>query len=78
MKHGPRDGFIVLIDLKGTGLGHLTRASLKSIKAVFNFIQECAPLKIKAVHVINVVPFIGMILALCKPFMKSDLFQKVR
>lgn len=78
LKHGPRDGIIALIDLKGTGLGHLTRPSIASIRSVFKLIQECAPLKIKTVHVINVVPFIGMMIAIAKPFMRSELFQKVR
>ena len=78
INQGPRDGIIALIDLKGTGLGHLTKASMRSIRLVFKLLQECAPLKIKEVHIINVVPFIGMIMALTKPFMKSDFFQKVR
>ena len=78
LKHGPRDGIVALIDLKGTGLGHLTRPSLKSIRLVFKLVQDCLPVNIKTVHIINVVPFIGMIMTIIKPFLRSDLFQKVR
>lgn len=78
MTQGPRDGFIILIDLKGTGLGHLSRPSIRSVQLVMKLIQECAPLNIKVIHLLNVVPFIGMLIAIVKPFIRMELFQKVR
>lgn len=68
----------MLVDLKGTGLGHLACPSIKSIQMALKLIQECAPLKLKAVHVLNVVPFIGMMIAMVKPFMRTEFYQKVR
>lgn len=77
-KHGPRDGFIFIFDLKGAGLGHLAKPSVKSMMKGMKFLQDAVPINLKAIHILNSVPFSGMILAMVKPFARSDLLNKVR
>lgn len=76
-KHGPRNGFIFIFDLKGAGLGHLARPSVKSMMKGLKFLQEGVPINLKAIHILNSVPFSGMILAMIRPFARSELLNKV-
>ena len=78
LNQGPRDGVIILIDIKGTGFGHLSRPSMRSIKLALKIVEECSPLNIKAIHILNVVPFIGLLISIAKPLMRSEMFEKVR
>lgn len=74
---GPRDGAIFLFDMKGVGLMHLLRVNLSSIRKFFHYVQECVPGKLRAIHVMNVVPFMDKILALIKPFIKAEILKNV-
>lgn len=76
-ENGPRDGAIFLFDMKGVGLMHLLRVNLSSIRKFFHYVQECVPGKLRAVHVMNVVPFMDKIMGLIKPFVKADILKNV-
>lgn len=75
--NGPRDGAIFLFDMKSVGLLHLWRVNLSSIRKFFHYVQECVPGKLRAIHVMNVVPFMDKIMALIKPFVKADILKNV-
>ncbi|XP_063929737.1 alpha-tocopherol transfer protein-like isoform X2 [Zophobas morio] len=72
---GTSTGIITVFDMKGLAFGHLTRFNLVAIKKHLFYIQEAAPIRIKGVHYINVVPFMDKIMAMVKPFMKKELVQ---
>lgn len=76
-KHGPRNGAIIIFDMKGSGLFHLAKTSLRSIKRYCSYLQEGVPMKLRAIHVFNTVYFIDKILYMVKPFLKSDLVKNV-
>lgn len=59
--NGPRDGTVFLFDLAGASFRHLFQPSISSIRKGMKFLQEGSPFDIKAVHVLNTVPFIDMI-----------------
>jgi len=75
--HGPRDGAIFLFDMKGTGILHITKASIRSIRKYLCYLQEAIPLKLRAIHVFNTAYFMDRVLALIKPFMRSELLNHV-
>lgn len=77
-KYGPRDGYIFIFDLKGAGLGHLAKPSISTMMKGLKFLQDGVPINLKAIHILNSIPFSGMILAMIKPFCRSDLLNKVR
>ncbi|XP_023012905.2 alpha-tocopherol transfer protein-like isoform X2 [Leptinotarsa decemlineata] len=73
----PPPGLIVLIDMKGFGLMHMTKLKIGAVKKYFSFLQEALPLRMKEIHILNSVYFIDKILALIKVFMKSELMDLV-
>uniref|UniRef100_A0A6M2DE55 Putative phosphatidylinositol transfer protein sec14 n=1 Tax=Xenopsylla cheopis TaxID=163159 RepID=A0A6M2DE55_XENCH len=72
---GPRPGLVFLFDMKGVSLGHLTRLRVAGTRKFFKYLQDALPAKLKAIHVMNVVPFFDKILLLIKPFMKKELMN---
>ncbi|PSN31652.1 hypothetical protein C0J52_14955 [Blattella germanica] len=72
---GLSPGYVVIFDMKGVNLGHLTKVNLSAVKKFMTYIQECHPIRLKRVHVINTVAFMDKVLALVKPFMKSSLMS---
>jgi hypothetical protein len=43
LEHGAVPGFVFVIDMKGTSLGHITRMSLSSMKKYYMYIQVQSP-----------------------------------
>ncbi|KAG8285984.1 hypothetical protein J6590_070331 [Homalodisca vitripennis] len=76
---GLAEGYIVVFDMKGCSLGHLARVStcMSLVRKFMVYIQDCHPVRLKGVHVINTASFIDSCLALVKPFMQSGLIQLV-
>ncbi|KAK2576278.1 hypothetical protein KPH14_005644 [Odynerus spinipes] len=72
---GCSPGYIFLFDMSGVNMGHLTRVSINSIRKFFEYIQEGMPVRLKGIHVLNVVWFMDKVLAIIKPFMKSELLE---
>ncbi|KAK9499227.1 hypothetical protein O3M35_002304 [Rhynocoris fuscipes] len=70
-------GYVVLFDMKGVQLGHLARVTtaLNLLRTFMVYIQECHPVRLKGVHVLNTASFMDKVLSLVKPFMQSELIQ---
>lgn len=47
------------------------------MKKFFAYIQEAVPIKIHAVHIFNTVPFFNLVMAIIKPVMQPEIYQKV-
>lgn len=75
---GPSNGLIIIFDMRNIGMRHLLRPRLETLKMFFHYLQDALPAKLEAMHVINCVSFFDMVLTLVKPFMKSEIIQKVR
>ncbi|XP_060534462.1 alpha-tocopherol transfer protein-like [Cylas formicarius] len=74
----PPNGLVVVIDMKGFGLMHLTRLKMGAIKTYLQFLQEGFPLQLKAIHILNGVYFFDKIMAIVKVFMKSELIDMIK
>jgi hypothetical protein len=74
---GPSNGLIIVFDMKNVGVRHLLRTNIETLKTFFRYLQDALPAKLEAMHIINCVSFFDMVLALIKPFMKSEIIQKV-
>lgn len=75
---GPSNGLIILFDMQNVGYKHLLRPKLEYLRVFFRYLQEALPAKLKEMHIMNCDSFFDMVLALIKPFMKSDILNKVK
>lgn len=70
-------GLVVVWDMKGVGLYHLTQYTPFFLRRIFRLLQDCFPLRIKAVYITNSPVLSDILLAIGKPFMKSKLLQRI-
>ncbi|XP_063231579.1 alpha-tocopherol transfer protein-like [Bacillus rossius redtenbacheri] len=68
-------GYVSVFDMKGFSLGHLARLSPSVLGKLMYYIQECHPVRLKGIHIINTVSFMDKVLALLKPFLHNELLQ---
>ncbi|KAJ3663842.1 hypothetical protein Zmor_008063 [Zophobas morio] len=73
--NGADTGVVALFDMKGFSLGHLTRLNMNPIKHALCLVQEGTPVRIKGIHVMNASPLIDKIMALIKPFLKTEIYN---
>lgn len=73
IEHGPQKGMIIIIDMKGATLSHLTRPSIKTVVTSIKFAFSACPIIITAVHILNAPSFFGLIVKLfLRPFMNRE------
>lgn len=60
--YGPRDGFVVVIDMAGSTIGHLFQAKLSFIRKGLRLIEDACPFNLREMHILNTVPFLDLIL----------------
>lgn len=66
-------GYVVVFDMKGLRLGHLTRIKFGPLKTYMSYIQEAHPVRLKKIYIVNTNIFINQIMNLVKPLIKSEL-----
>ncbi|XP_050353395.1 uncharacterized protein LOC126775467 [Nymphalis io] len=69
------EGYIVIFDMKGCSLGHLTRVTLPALRAFMHYIQNAHPCRLKKIHVVHTVSFINQVMCLVKPLIHSNLLN---
>lgn len=70
-------GEIVVYDMAGFSLKHLSRVSLSTLRIFMKFVQECHPGRLQQIHVLNAPSYLDKVLSVLKPFMKSELLKMV-
>ncbi|KAK5638454.1 hypothetical protein RI129_012749 [Pyrocoelia pectoralis] len=73
----PPTGLIILFDMQGVGLLHLTRVELGLVKIFFQYLQECLPVRLRNIHVLNTVYFLEKIMSFIKPFMNAEVTKLI-
>lgn len=76
-KRGPSNGLIIVFDLQYMGMRHLMRPSIEGLRAYFRFLQEALPIRLERMVMMNAASYFDMVLTLIKPFMKSEILNKV-
>lgn len=74
---GPRKGLIILFDMQGISVKHTLRNSLKGMRKMFHYLQECLPCKLHKIHLLNVVNFFDLCLKITRPVTKPKLLELV-
>lgn len=74
---GPSNGIVVVIDMNGGTFAHLTKLNLTEYRKFLVYLQTAMPIRLMAIHFINVVSFMDRILSLLKPFINKEMYQKI-
>nr|XP_022904815.1 alpha-tocopherol transfer protein-like [Onthophagus taurus] len=77
MQRGPSDGQAMIMDSEGFGFAHMMKANLTSSRKHLTFVQEALPIRLKAIHIVNVSPTTEKFLGILKPFIKKELFDMI-
>ncbi|XP_065201065.1 alpha-tocopherol transfer protein-like [Planococcus citri] len=72
-ENGTSVGHIIALDLEGISLGHVGRINMNVMKKNLSYLQDAMPVRLKGIHMLNVVPFIDMVMNMLRPFMKPHL-----
>lgn len=76
-KEGPSSGLIIMFDMKNVGYRHLLQTSVGTLRAFFHYLQNALPARLEAIHVLNCTKLFDLVLVMIKPFLKSDIIQRV-
>jgi len=74
---GTNEGLVVIVDTAGLTIGHIARMNLMIIRKLLYYIQEAAPVRLKALHILNTMPVVDKLLNIVKPFVKRELLELV-
>lgn len=78
LMQGTNQGQIIILDAAGAKFGHVARMSNPIIlKKLLFYIQEAAPVRLKAIHVLNSMSIVDTIFNMIKPLMKPELINIV-
>ncbi|XP_044763489.1 alpha-tocopherol transfer protein-like [Coccinella septempunctata] len=77
MANPPPDGLVAVFDMTGVSIMHLTKLRIGPLKLLFHVLQEALPCQVRAIHVLNSAYFVDKLIAIFKPLMKKDLYQKL-
>lgn len=69
------EGYIVVFDMKGVRLGHLTRIQLSPLRSFMAYIQEAHPARLKKIHIVHTSTIINQIMMLVKPLIQSEMLS---
>lgn len=70
-------GVVAIMDMKGLSFTQVMHFTPSYAKMMVEWIQECVPVRLKAVHIINQPYIFNMLFALFKPFMREKLRARI-
>lgn len=74
---GTNEGLVIILDATGLSFSHIASINLMGLKKVLFYVQEAAPVRLKAFHVLNTIPIVDTLMNLIKPFLKKELMNLV-
>jgi hypothetical protein len=70
-------GVQVILNMEGFTLSHVCQFSPMVAKLIVDWVQECAPIRLKGLHIINQSIFFNMVYTIFKPFIGERLKRKI-
>ncbi|GAB0091805.1 hypothetical protein DMENIID0001_066880 [Sergentomyia squamirostris] len=70
-------GGVIILDVKGFNLARANKITPQIIKMGIKWIENCIPVKIQAIHVLNENNFVDLVWSMIKPLLKQDFRQNI-
>ncbi|CAH0714071.1 unnamed protein product, partial [Brenthis ino] len=77
-EEGTWPGFVIMIDMDGTSIGHVTKLDVMTVRQLLYFLQECMLIRLKEIHFLNAPSFMEKLMMLLRPFMKKELLDMIK
>jgi len=77
MINGTSNGQVIIFDATGLSFGHVAQINMMIIKKILFYIQEAIPVRLKAIHILNTMPIMDIIMNMIKPFLKAEMLKLV-
>lgn len=71
------EGEVQIFDMDGYSMKHVTRLSIRTLRAYLKYLQQAFPVRIKAMHMINCPSYLDKMLRVVKPFINKEVFEMV-
>lgn len=69
-------GVVIVVDFKNLGPYHLAHYTPYNVRKFVKLVQDCCPMRIKEVYVINNPAIFDILFAIAKPFLKHKLVKR--
>ncbi|XP_060583034.1 alpha-tocopherol transfer protein-like [Ruditapes philippinarum] len=70
-------GVVVIADLKGIGIGHVTQMTPFYAKRIASLLQDCFPMRLKGVHYVNEPALFDVIFAIVQQFLRRKFLERI-
>ncbi|XP_049268448.1 alpha-tocopherol transfer protein-like isoform X2 [Rhipicephalus sanguineus] len=71
-------GVVGIFDFKGLNMYHLAHYTPSVIRTLISLVQDCMPMRLKAIYFINHPPVFHILFAIIKTFLKPKLLKRTR